>query len=1165
MSPLLSVVVPFYNVEAYLEPCLESLARQTLSDLEVIMVDDGSTDSGATIAKNFAEKDSRFRLVQQHNQGLGPARNAGVPPSTGKYLAFADSDDIIPRYAYELMVASLEETGSDLACGGVRRFGVNGLQKSAMHEKIFEVDRKGTHVRDFPELLRDRTAWNKVFRREFWDKHQFAFPPGLYEDAPVTIPAHCLASKVDVLHEPVYHWRIRETGARSITQRRTEPGNLGDRMKSVQSASSFLARHATDLKERYDAFALSDDIRIYVNVVDQGDDEYRSTFLGLVNAFLDGVDPALYEELAAIDRLKFHAVRQRLMPELEEIVMFSKSAPERFSAIQRPGQPGKWFGDFPFLGDPRFPDGLFELREELELKTGVDEIAWRDGRLRIEGHAYISRLDTPEQADSVIEIELRKRRMLLMSKTLRPNVQRIRRPDVTADSRQAMADHSWAGFAFELDPSELGTSDGTWHAYVTVTAHGVRRHGRISGPKGAGLWPPQREIAPGQLIKPKYTQARELVIGIQPVRAKVTDARVDGDRLLLDGWVRREDAGYATGHVQIDFRQGMTSVKQPVRATGKGEGGRTAFAAEIDLTKLAEQTGAGDATEAIDSIDWDVSLKAKGRPKVRLAVEADLVDLRAFVAGHEYDVIATKYGNLTLVERAPRLTVTGVRWLDGTTIELSGSSGDEATRPDRIIMRRRRSTDAHEIPLAWDGQQFTALMNGRRGELPLPSGRWDLYAPGAHGDLTVGIDRAARVNLPEPRFVGVHELQLKAHRDDLLHLWIRAALTDDERGPYAQRRLQQAFFGSGNTAPVRDMVVFESYFARQYSDNPQAVYEEMVRRDLPFELVWATADGQFQVPEGDPRIVLRGSRDYYEALSSARFVVDNVLKLPGFAKRPGQTYLQTWHGTPFKTIGYDLVQSGRIASGTTKLSRFAEDVPLWDRLISPSPHVTGMLRRAFRYEGEVMEVGYPRNDMLFAADRAERARRIRYRLGIPDDRAIALYVPTWREDVWLTGGRTAEMVMPADQVANALGESWSVLVRQHHMVADRTVGIGTSVVDVTRYPDISELYLIADVVITDYSSVMFDFAATGKPLLFYVPDLDFYQDELRGTYFDLTEEAPGPLLREPDEVVQALRGIDATQGAYAAAYSAFRQKYCAMDDGLASARVVDHLLSLAGR
>jgi CDP-glycerol glycerophosphotransferase len=501
-----------------------------------------------------------------------------------------------------------------------------------------------------------------------------------------------------------------------------------------------------------------------------------------------------------------------------------------------------------------------------------------------------------------------------------------------------------------------------------------------------------------------------------------------------------------------------------------------------------------------------------------------------------------------------------VEWLDGTTIRVTGTSADEGTRPDRVIMRRRRTSDVHEVPLSWDGPAFTALLNARRESgFPLPTGRWDLYVPGPHGEINMGIDRATRKALPEPRFVGVHELSIQSHRGDLLHLWIRTALSDDERGPYAQRRLQRQYYGSANTAPLRDLVVFESYFGRQYSCNPRAIFEEMRRREPGLEYVWFTAEGQFNVPEG-ARTVLRGTREYYELSASARIVVNNCLQMQGYAKRPGQVYLQTWHGTPYKHIGYDLVKNGRIASNTTKLSRYEEDVPLWDHLISPSPHVTGMLRQAFRYEGDVMEVGYPRNDLLFALDREERAREVRERLGVPPGRRVALYVPTWREDIWLTRGRQAELVLDTERLSAAVGDEFSILVRQHHMVADRTAGIGGDVIDVTRHPDITELYLIADVVITDYSSVMFDFAATGRPLLFFTPDLEFYQEELRGTYFDLTAEAPGPLLREVDEVAEALRDLDGVTSTHLRAYTAFQNRYCAMDVGQAAARIADRLL-----
>jgi len=154
----LSVVVPFFNVKAYIGEALESIARQTLQDIEVIMVDDGSTDGSALIAKSLTARDPRFRLIEQPNRGLGPARNAGVREASAPYLAFADSDDLVHPHAYELLVSSLECTGSDIACGGVRRFKATGLESSWLHDEAFKETVQRTHVTRRPILLRDRTA-----------------------------------------------------------------------------------------------------------------------------------------------------------------------------------------------------------------------------------------------------------------------------------------------------------------------------------------------------------------------------------------------------------------------------------------------------------------------------------------------------------------------------------------------------------------------------------------------------------------------------------------------------------------------------------------------------------------------------------------------------------------------------------------------------------------------------------------------------------------------------------------------------------------------------------------------------------------------------------------------------------------------------------------------
>ena len=228
----------------------------------------------------------------------------------------------------------------------------------------------------------------------------------------------------------------------------------------------------------------------------------------------------------------------------------------------------------------------------------------------------------------------------------------------------------------------------------------------------------------------------------------------------------------------------------------------------------------------------------------------------------------------------------------------------------------------------------------------------------------------------------------------------------------------------------------------------------------------------------------------------------------------------------------------------------------WDAMISPSPFCSEVFRSAFRFDGRFLEVGYPRNDLL-VGDRATQVRdEVRARLGLaPEDTAV-LYAPTWREYV---GVRDAKpLYLDAEALVAAVPEA-VVLVRGHYNSthqADVFAG-ERRIRDVTRYPDIADLFVAADVLVTDYSSVMFDFALTDKPQVLLVPDLDQYRDVERGFYLDFEEMAPGPLVSTTDEVAAALRGEDS----HAAARAACREQFCPWDDGRASARTVDWLLS----
>jgi CDP-glycerol glycerophosphotransferase len=344
-------------------------------------------------------------------------------------------------------------------------------------------------------------------------------------------------------------------------------------------------------------------------------------------------------------------------------------------------------------------------------------------------------------------------------------------------------------------------------------------------------------------------------------------------------------------------------------------------------------------------------------------------------------------------------------------------------------------------------------------------------------------------------------------------------------------------------------VLFESWHGG-YSDSPRAISEELHARGTPVRHVWVLDDRVQDTPEWAGR-VRPGSPQYLRALGAARWVVTNS-NLPGYYRpKRGQTYLQTWHGTPLKRIAFD-IPAPSFGGHRKYLRNLSRDVAKWDHLVSPNRFSTEIFRRAFAYDGPVLETGYPRNDVLSAPGRDELRAAVRRRLGIAEGVRAVLYAPTWRD------ADRFDLRLDLGRVADALGDDHVMLLRAHQLVAasvraDRHPGV----IDVSGHAEVRDLYLAADVLITDYSSVMFDFAVTGRPILLFTYDLDHYRDDLRGFYFDLEQEGPGPLLMDADAVVSALRDIDRVADAHADRYRRFRERFCALEDGRASARVVD--------
>jgi CDP-glycerol glycerophosphotransferase (TagB/SpsB family)/glycosyltransferase involved in cell wall biosynthesis len=1040
--PRISVVVPFYNNVDQLGDCLDSIAAQTYSDLGVVMVDDGSTDGSTEVAAEYAARDERFTLMRVPNGGPGSARNNGVAAATGEYLAFVDADDLLPV---------LEKSGSDFACGAVLRLTGTELGPSGLHDQAIKARRIGTHISKTPELLYDISVFNKLFRRSFWDSADsegrppgaprsaaLRFPEGmLWEDLVAMTKAHVLANAVDVITDPVYHWRDRDKGAPSITQSRKRIGNFRDRITALTMIDNFLRESATAaLLRAHQHKALVNDLWLYVRDLSGTDEGYQREFTELAAGYLRQVDQRVVAAMPATRKLAYYLIREERQADLVDYAGWLAANPGRTPPISRSAF-GRLRADLPLRAKaaPPVPAWVFRPQfRELDPQVQVSRLSWRGRRLVIEGSAYVPSMDIARRRNTTKLVVLIPRDRRRRPPIVLP-ARSVRQPEITEGSAQDRYSYDWAGFRCEISSRWFGAGGrwltGDWDCYLLV--------------RGRSVWRPARLHSPG------------------PDARQPTSVQVAPDVSFGAHWAGRR--------LQLRVRRG-------------------------------EPGPAGSS--AVVSQAWS----ADGRLRLTGTVPAGWT------------------GSVEL------------RHLDGWERHAFPLTASGDGRPNSS-----REFSA-ELPVA--------AIETFGDPVPLRDGRWAVGLPGLQV-LLAAVDRRAKC-------LGRKKYRAGPGPDGSgLLLQVGPALGLAERGRIRRRLLRDLYYPLQQRLPVRPAILFISFDGKSCNDNPLAIAAELRRRDDQRDQIWAVDDRSVQVPPG-ARAVLTGTADYLAALGRSEYLIANDHVALPFRRRAGQQYVQTWHGTPLKRLGYDIA-SPSFASGSRYLDFLAADVAQWDLLLSPNPFSTPILRQAFKFTGEIAETGYPRNDALLSPD-PERESLIRARLGLPAGKRVAMYVPTWRDNQH-DGTSRYRLDLQLDLAAarERLAEEHVLLIRGHHLMAGWKLAEAEPgfVFDVTAYPDINDLLRITDVLITDYSSVTFDFAPTGRPMLFFTYDLAEYRDKLRGFYFNFEESAPGPLLSTSVEVIAALADLEPVVAGCREAYAAFVARFCPLDDGKATSRACDRI------
>ncbi|BDH81266.1 CDP-glycerol glycerophosphotransferase family protein [Lactococcus lactis] len=367
----------------------------------------------------------------------------------------------------------------------------------------------------------------------------------------------------------------------------------------------------------------------------------------------------------------------------------------------------------------------------------------------------------------------------------------------------------------------------------------------------------------------------------------------------------------------------------------------------------------------------------------------------------------------------------------------------------------------------------------------------------------------------------------------------------------------------GKVVKIDDkLIIFASFSGTAYSDNPRYLFEYLRDNDdfTDYRFVWAFR--RKRVVQG-AEVVKFNSLTYYYLLSKAKYWVFNAKMAPYYQKKEEQIYLQTWHGTPLKRLGHDLLDNGKTyyrsqLSYKQMLKGYDEDSCQWDYLISPNSFSSRAFASAFKINQEKMlEVGYPRVDFLVNAD-SNKCIELKRRYGLPLDKKVVLYAPTWRDDSFGIRGYRFELAVDFYKWKNQLGDDTVILFKPHYLISNVYQipnDLSNFVYLMAASADINDAYLMSDVLITDYSSVFFDYANLNRPIYFYMYDFEQYEQELRGFYLKVPDELPNDVIRTEKELLRRIKedifDYDRLQ--------VFNQVFNSWNDGKVSSKVAKRI------
>lgn len=1160
-NPKVSVIIPAYNAEEFIHENLLKIKQQTLKDVEFIIVNDGSTDKTPKIIKKIARWDKRFVILNKENGGLSSARNAGTLKAKGDYIYFLDSDDFIENDALEVMYEVATENLTDIVIAGYDLVYEKSHQRPGVWiQQLFSASKNKVHLDDFPDVLLASFACGKLYKRDFYLKAGLKFIDSItYEDQPFTAEAYAKAKNgISIVPATKYHW-IQRDGSISHS---FDLKDLKARFDTMEYTFDALKKYASpNIFQSRLTHNLNNDLIHVMRKYNHVSKEYNKLLINKLSFFYEQLEDK--SGLDACVDVAYQLITNGRIDEFEKYLEVTNISNRKLEIINSDGNPQINWDSLSYIGNFKSTNKI--LDENIMPIAELSSINLQDEQLKISIHAFITNICSSQFDYDVmlhlVKFDEKTGKDLDERISIRPD-QRIDRPETIREYREWWADYSHNFYNFTV-PFLFREFNETFKLEVEITAgnlHFSKCIDRLRVQDSMNNF--FMTIDDKSQIRLKFHKEKFGFYYLKYVPI-ATLTKIRPSRLGL-----KIDIDSGSPLINASLNAGIT---HPIRLKAKLK--------KIDklhyqillhfiLPKIFSYIVRKIKKRDISKYNgWYLNLKNNNSNSILTFLPSNEA-----VVGKKAVPVISNFSKIQCEFTVSPVVVVRDISIVGKNLEAKIFLANY--KQDKISLEVRLENDSEVISkecMFYTQAESVASISITRtiGNLSLPVIPWKTlklkFYSKKNKEQKVIFEQALVNKLPIEKRNNDGSLNLKiiySHNSNNLNITLFNPIRDIDKGGLGWGRMFTRYITCKSEVNPR-IVLMRTYYGETVTDNALALTEYILNIDnRKLDLFWATKSLETVIPEGAHRVIVESS-EWFDLLSTAGTIIENVHQVDYLDKKPGQRIVETFHGYPFKEMGSSYNRSHEVPMN--RIISFEKRENDWDFILSPAPYATKLYKDNFNFHGKFLEIGHPRNDILINEnfDNLRSCKRdwLREKLKIKPEQQVILYAPTFRDYASISEFRSEQVkLIDYYKLSKKLGTNYTLLVRGHvmNLRAGSYMKETSNIINVSAYPEITDLILASDMAILDYSSLRFDYAQTGKPMIFFVPDYDEYFAN-RPPLIPYEPTAPGPICRTEKELIKAILNADDYSKDYGEALKEFKTKYTPLDDGHATERFYNAL------